>query len=107
MLSIDPEKIRQNARESKTDDLLDRVTAYRAGMEPVAIEIIEEELQRRGIDAEEISRRAEKYGKGSATRKCSFCPRPAVEEGWDWHRLFGKIPLFPRPMAWCEEHRPR
>jgi hypothetical protein len=43
--------VRENARAAPTDDLLDRVTAYRAGMEPEALRVIEEELARRGINA--------------------------------------------------------
>ena len=31
---------------------------------------------------------------GTAVR-CSFCHRPAVAEGWGWHRLWGVLPLFP------------
>ena len=43
MLPFNPERVWQNAREASTEDLLDRVTVYRAGMEPEALEIIEEE----------------------------------------------------------------
>jgi hypothetical protein len=37
---------------------------------------------------------------------CSFCHRPAVAEGWGWHRLWGLLPVFPRYYYYCSEHRP-
>src|SRR5437763_10892232 len=112
MLDYDPDKVRENVRKADTDDLLDRVTAYRAGMEPDALYVIEEELRRRGVTAAEIeahARRREEAGQtadGAVPERCSFCPRPAVERRWGWHRLFGLLPLFPRPLRYCDVHRP-
>ena len=54
MFEFNPDKVRDNARNATTEDLLSRVTAYRNGMQPEAIEIIEEELRNRGIGAMEI-----------------------------------------------------
>ena len=84
-MDLDLERIRANAREADTEDLLDRVTVYRQEMEPQAVEIIEEELRQRGLTTGELMaheknrqdqmlpRRAD----GSVV-KCSFCHRPAV-----------------------------
>lgn len=47
----DADRVRANARQAPTEDLLERVTVYRSGMEPEAVEIIEAELRRRGICA--------------------------------------------------------
>jgi hypothetical protein len=109
---FDLERVRKNVQEASTEDLLDRATVYRAGMEPAALELIEEELKARGIDAAEIEEHGErrrpqvKYLPDGTAVRCSFCYRPAVGEGWDWHRLWGKIPLFPRFYCYCEEHLP-
>jgi hypothetical protein len=109
---FDLERVRKNVGEATTEDLLDRVTAYRAGMEPDALEVIEEELRRRGVTAEEVAahgrrRRAETnlLPDGTAAR-CSFCHRPALAEGWGWHRLWGLVPIFPRLYRYCAEHQP-
>jgi hypothetical protein len=109
---FDLERVRQNVRQATTEDLLDRATVYRAGMESEALDLIEGELERRGITAEQIQAHVEQrrpesrfLPDGTAVR-CSFCQRPAVAEGWDWHRLWGFVPLFPRYYHYCTEHRP-
>lgn len=120
-MKYDREKVRENARKAETEDLLDRVTVYRAGMEPDALYVIEEELRGRGVTAADIdahARRREEAGlcddRGIPAR-CSFCDRPAVARGWGWHRyqgrwlpqsLRGRLPLFPRPFWYCAIHRP-
>ena len=113
MLEFDPERVRTNARNATTEDLLDRVTVYRAGMEAEALEIIEAELRERGVSADEVDAHAElrrseirELPDGTA-RPCSFCHRPAVAEGWDWHCLWGLLPVFPRYFYYCAEHQPR
>ena len=110
--NFDPERVRANIEKASDRDLLDRITAYRDGMEPEAILIIEQELKRRGVTPEQIEAHTDAfqgktflYPDGTA-RRCNLCRRPAVERGWTWHRLFGKIPVFPRVFYWCEEHRP-
>jgi hypothetical protein len=107
--TFDPEKVLHNARRASDEDLLNRVTAYRAEMEPEAVEIIERELRARGIGAEQIAEFRERQGniiyspRGGAM-KCSFCHAPAVEQAWGWHRLFGVIPVWPRYLYRCREH---
>ena len=44
MLPFESERVRKNAREATTEDLLNRVTVYRGDMEPEALKIIEAEL---------------------------------------------------------------
>ena len=120
MLDFDPERVRENVRKATTEDLLDRVTVYRSGMEPEAIEIIEGELQDRRVYRDQIRAHAEQrarevhfHADGTAVR-CSFCYRPAVAEGWGWHWLrltiWGKkrpvLPLMPRFYHYCSEHQP-
>ena len=112
MLEYDRERARENARKADTEDLLDRVTVYRGDMEPDALYAIEEELRRRGVTAAEIdahARRREEAGLIEAEgmpARCSFCPRPAVERRWGWHRLWGRLPVFPRLFRYCAAHRP-
>ena len=110
MLEFDPERVTKNALEATSEDLLDRITVYRDGMEPEAVEIIEAELRRREIGREEIeaheAHRRERMiplPDGTAL-SCSFCHRPAVEQRWGMHRMWGRIPVFPRYFSYCEVH---
>lgn len=113
MLDFDPERVARNAQDASGEDLLDRITVYRDGMEPEAVEIIEAELQSRGIGREEIEAHAA-YRSAQMIRlpdgtalPCSFCARPAVEQRWGWHRVWGYFPLFPRYFSYCEIHLPK
>src|SRR5437763_8696423 len=107
MLDYDPDKVRENVRKADTDDLLDRVTVYRTGMEPDALYVIEEELRRRGVTAAEIDAHARRRGEAGAggaddvPARCDLCARPAVVRRWGWHRLWGLLPLFPRRFRYC------
>jgi hypothetical protein len=110
-MQLDLERVRKNVRQASSEDLLDRVTVYRAGMEPEALPIIEEELTRRGFDEWDIELHAIDRGRevipledGTALR-CSFCDRPAVLQAWGWHRLWGRLPVFPRFFSYCGVHR--
>jgi hypothetical protein len=108
-MELNLEKVRDNAREASTDDLLDRVTVYRSGMEPEALEVIEAELARRHVTDEQIrahgeSKRGVSLDENGLARRCTYCDRPAVGEGWRWHRLWKLIPLFPRRVRFCEQH---
>jgi hypothetical protein len=112
MLRFDPDAVRQNVRESTDEDLLNRVTAYRVGMEPAAIDIIEAELKNRGIGRTEIERHEiEQHAhvlrrpEGFAYR-CNFCHRPAVVRTWGWHWVWGLLPVVPIVQSFCAEHAP-
>jgi hypothetical protein len=112
-MKYDREKVRENVRKAETEDLLDRVTVYRADMEPDALYVIEEELRRREVTAADIeahARRREEAGlceNCGMPARCSFCDRPAVARGWGWHRFWGRrLPLFPRLFWYCAVHRP-
>jgi hypothetical protein len=107
------ERVRANVCQATTEDLLERATAYRAGMEPEALALIEEELHRRGVGEEQLLARAERWERAGlpaaagTARCCSLCPRPAVTTGWGWRRLWKVLPLFPVRLRFCEVHRPR
>jgi hypothetical protein len=109
MLEVALESVRENAKKASTEDLLDRVTVYRNGMEPEALAIIGEELESRGVTADMILKHSQKRAEamlnsdGTAIR-CSFCLKPAIKSSWSWHRLWGVIPIFPRVLNWCENH---
>lgn len=111
MFSFDPARVAANASQASTEDLLDRVTVYRAGMEEDALAIIEEELRNRDVTPEDIDRHAQRRSEaiilpdGTAAR-CSFCTRPAVAKRWGWHRLWRRLPIFPRQFYHCGEHGP-
>jgi len=116
-MSFSPERVRENAQQATTEDLLDRITVYRAGMEPEAVEIIETELSRRGVGPRQIDEHVNRRGPGllqdgaGLAIECSFCHCPAVHQAWGWHwvrlRLLG-VSLFPVPrrFSYCEQHRP-
>jgi hypothetical protein len=107
MLEYNQDRVRENVHAAETEDLLDRVTIYRAEMESDALYVIEDELRRRGVTAAEIdAHQRRRQEAAAAPERCSRCPRPAVTSGWGWHRLWGLVPLFPRPMRYCEVHRP-
>jgi hypothetical protein len=109
-MRFDLERVKRNIRQADTEDLLDRVTVYRAGMEPEALAVIEEELRARHVLPEEVEAHAERRRQETnllpdgTVRRCSFCHRPAVAEGWGWHRLWGRLPIFPRFYYYCAEH---
>ena len=72
---------------AETEELLDRVTVYREGMEPAALDLMEGELDRRGVTRAQIAEHDAKQRAaaimlpdGTAMR-CSFCDRPAVPPG--------------------------
>src|SRR4051812_40008556 len=109
-MDFDAETVWLNARKAATEDLLDRVTVYRGGMEAEALAIIEAELRDRGITAGDIDAheraRGDSLVAGGAALQCSFCRKPAVSQRWGWQRLWNKVPLFPRRFRYCVEHRP-
>jgi hypothetical protein len=111
-MQLDLDRVRANVRRACTEDLLDRATVYREGMEPEALDIIDRELRDRGIgpaerDAhEERRRRRMLTGPDGLPVKCCRCDRPAVVERRGRHRLWRVLPLFPRRFAYCAEHDP-
>jgi hypothetical protein len=129
MIEFERERVRANVREATTEDLLDRATLYREGMEPEALEIIEAELCRRGVSADQVAAHAARPGAevvrlpDGTPARCSLCDRPAVARAWGWHRLQGTgpaasvmslfslllrlLPLYrPRRLYYCAAHRP-
>jgi len=108
-MSLDLKTVAQFIRKADTEDLLDRVTVYRDSMEPAAVDLMEDELWRRGITPEQVANHAANRSEvvrrsdGSAVR-CVYCDRPAISRRWGWHRLFRRIPVFPRPLPRCGEH---
>jgi hypothetical protein len=107
------DKVLANARRSDTEDLLHRVTVFRPGMEPEAIEIIEAELASRGVTPEEIIahhrglRHQVLLDPAGVAYRCRRCPRPATESEVSWHRLLGLVPLFRQTYYYCDKHWPK
>jgi hypothetical protein len=109
-MRYDIKQVAKFVHRADTEELLDRVTVYREGMEPSALDLMEGELDRRGVTREEIAEHDQMRREtaimlpdGTALR-CSFCNRPAVVRGRGWHKLFGRIPIFPRLFAYCDWH---
>lgn len=107
------EQVKKNVQLSDTEDLLDRATVYRNGMEPEALDLIDAELRRRGVSEARLTAHTERRAEclvdahGLAVR-CGLphCPRPAVAYRWGWNRGWGLMPVFPWPQYFCETHLP-
>src|SRR5262245_9599494 len=101
---MDLARIREDAQRTSTENLLDRVTVYRAEMEAAAVEIFESELNARSVSSAEIESHAAMRERDGFLRhddrsvvRCNYCPRPATEHKWKWHRLWGWfLPMIPR-----------
>ena len=109
-MEFDLERVKTNVREASTEELLDRVTVYRAGLEPEALVVIVKELRARGVNpievvAHEQSRSDSVFDETGTAQLCSLCRRPAVVREWGWHWMYGKVPIFPRLFWRCREHR--
>lgn len=116
-MAFDLKPVAEFIRTADTEDLLDRVTVYRDAMEPAAVDLMENELWRRGVTPEQVTEHAAERGPvvrradGSVVR-CShrdrsrgfYCDRPAASVRWRLFRLWGKVPVFPWPLARCREH---
>lgn len=111
MLKPDLNRVRANVQNATTEDLLDRITVYREGMEAEAVTIIEEELRQRDVSTEQIENHRQAraqhtlHDPDGLPLTCSRCQRPAIQLTWGWHYLWGKLPVFPRKLAYCEQHR--
>jgi hypothetical protein len=113
MWKLDLAAVRRNAQAADSLDLLDRLTIYAKGMEPDALRIIAEVLAERGIGREEVEEHRQERNAleplriaDGMVRQCTLCREPAVARAWRWHRLFGKVPTFPRRVWVCEQHAP-
>ncbi len=106
----DEQKVLMNIRKADTDDLLDRITAYRLGMELDAIEMIERELHDRGVSTGEIEdhqaacERDCIYLPDGTAAMCSFCHKPSVAQGRVWWKIWWTVPILPRRVYYCAAH---
>lgn len=106
------DRVQENVRQASTEDLLDRATMYSAGMEPDALDMIQNELRDRGVSAADIRRYDQEmrpivlFDDRGVARVCCQCRRPAVFVQKEWHQLLGLIPLFPIQGYYCDRHRP-
>lgn len=109
-MDFDLQTVAEHIRSAKTEELLDRVTVYRDDMEPAAVDLMENELARRGLTPERIAEHergrretALVESDGFVTR-CAFCDRPAVTRAWTWRRPHGRVRVFPQRLNFCEAH---
>jgi len=103
------ERVKDNVRAASTEELLDRATVYRAGLEPEALVVILQELRTRGVSADDIvahekSREDAVFDETGTAQLCSRCRKPAVVREWGWHWMFDRVPIFPRLFWRCQEH---
>lgn len=111
-MKLDLKLLAEHIRQSETEDLLDRYTIFDADMEPVALDLIGNELSRRRVSSQEIAEHLQKrtsecvWMDTNEVFRCSYCGRPAVYRGWGWHKLWNKLPIFPRVLSRCVMHQP-
>ncbi len=110
-MRFDLKRVAEYIRRADSEELLDRVTVYREGMEPAALDLMEGELDQRGYTREDIAQHHEHrqesiilLADGTALR-CSVCNRPAVVRGRGWYKLYGRVPIFPRLFSYCAFHQ--
>lgn len=111
-MEFELERVIDNVRSASTDDLLDRATVFRSGLEPEALVVILQELRTRGISADDIvlheqSRGDAVFDENGTAQMCNECRQPAVVREWGWHWMFDKLPVFPRLFWRCRQHRKR
>ena len=75
----------------------------------MAVDLIENELYRRGMSREAIAEHAQKKaawvtGSDGKVLRCAFCDSPAVVQNWSWFRAWGRIPIFPKKIPRCGSH---
>src|SRR5262245_28112487 len=58
VFQMDIVQVREDARKTSTEMLLDRVTVYRAEIESPAMEVIEAELRARGVTTDTVAAHA-------------------------------------------------
>ena len=111
-MAINLERVRRNIHDAETSDLLDRITAYRQGMDPEAVSLIEEELRQRGVTAEDLLAHADHlkrsaiYLPNGTAARCSACTHPASVRTRGWHYLWGWLPVIPQTYYYCAKHAP-
>lgn len=109
---VRPEARLKRIRAMTKEELLDRVTVLRDGMDVDALEVIHAELASRGLGPDEIGahhremRMKTIQHRDGLAATCHRCGRAAVSSRVEWHRMWGLIPLFRRTCYWCEEHTP-
>jgi hypothetical protein len=102
--------VAEYVRRAETEELLDRVTVFRELTEPAAVDLMEGELSRRGqtpemiADHDRVRRETALVGSDGTALRCWRCARPAVAWRWRWHRVFGRLPVFPLRVRECAEH---
>jgi hypothetical protein len=112
VMSLDLECVKRNIHDAGTTDLLDRITAFRQGMEPEAVALIEDELRQRGVTTEDVLAHADEltrtavYLSDGTAACCSSCQRPAVVRIRGWHHVWSWLPVFPQTHYYCANHKP-
>jgi hypothetical protein len=112
MTEVPSERLNAFIREAPNVVLLDRLTAFRSGMRSEVLPLIEAELRRRGYDAADIADHQARidetvvWERPGMARRCRDCERPAVATVWDWIRLWDRLPIWPTPFYYCDDHCP-
>lgn len=109
-LQFNPDKCRENAKQSTNEELLDQVEFFGTWLESAAVKILESELRGRGVTSMERQSHEKKWrhrvlrDAEGWPKLCGKCNRVATTRRLAWAKLFGIVPLFPRPAVYCAEH---
>ena len=110
-MRFDIRRVAEFVHSAESEELLDRVTVFRDGMEPAALDLMEGELDRRGVTRAEIAefettRRATALTNADGTVvRCTLCYRPATTRVRGWIKIFAKrIPVIPWRLPYCDFH---
>ena len=77
-----------------------------------ALDLMEGELDRRGVTREDIAAHDARQRAAALTRpdgtvkRCDRCDSPAIHQRRGWHKIYGWVPVFRRTFYACEFHRP-
>lgn len=109
-LEFNPDKCRESAKQSTNEELLDQVEFFGEWLEREAVRIMESELRGRGVTLLERQSHEKKWrhrvlrDREGWPKLCGQCNRAATVRKLAWAKLFGIVPLFPRPAVYCAEH---
>ena len=110
-MRFDIRRVAEYVHSADSEELLDRVTVYRDGMEPAALDLMEGELDRRGVTRAAIAEFEAMRRETALTRtdgtiiRCLLCDRPATGRGRGWITIMGgRVPIFPWRFPYCDTH---
>jgi hypothetical protein len=109
-MRFDIDRVRANLKRASTPELLDRYVFFRGGLEEEAVTALRDELRSRGVAEEAMQAHRDAspdvlWETPALAYRCWKCEQPAVVCERRWHKMWGILPLYPRPVYCCPAHR--